>query len=298
MALVTVTGFPSSGKTRRVAQLIAHLDAALSHPDYDGPKYKVEVISDQSLNIARAVYNDSRSEKPARAALFTAVQRQLGKNTILIVDAMNYIKGFRYQMFCAAKEAGVRVCTVFAAAPPDKCKEWHAARDETDKYDDATFDNLLMRYEEPSSMVRWDSPLFIVACDDQSPPLDDIWKAVTAGNVQVANAGTAVAPRAPVDALQVLEGTTTSLVSMIMTEQTSTSGLGGNISLSLPSSSRLSLVLPPRNVTLSELQRNKRQFVTAHRKAITQGAMEKGAVDWTEESIARKFLAHLQETLQ
>lgn len=81
------------------------------------------------------------------------MQRLLAKDTILVVDAMNYIKGFRYQMFCAAKEAGVRVCTVrfgacdasqlgeiaqiFVAAPPDKCREWHAARDEADKYDDA-----------------------------------------------------------------------------------------------------------------------------------------------------------------
>jgi protein KTI12 len=40
------------------------------------------------------------------------VQRLLSKSTLLIVDAPNYIKGFRYQMFCAAKEAGVRVCTV------------------------------------------------------------------------------------------------------------------------------------------------------------------------------------------
>ena len=41
-------------------------------------------------------------------------------------------------------------------------------------------------------MVRWDSPLFTIAWDDNGAPLEDIWKAVTAGNVQVANAGTAV----------------------------------------------------------------------------------------------------------
>jgi len=32
--------------------------------------------------------------------------------TIVILDSLNYIKGFRYQLYCAAKEAGVRVCTV------------------------------------------------------------------------------------------------------------------------------------------------------------------------------------------
>lgn len=299
MALVTVSGFPCSGKSSRVDQLRSHLQSALAHPDYAGPKYKIEVISDTSLSIARTAYNDSRAEKPARGAIFAAVQRHLSKNTILIVDSLNYIKGFRYQMFCAAKEAGVRVCTIFVVAPPDKCKEWHAARQESEQYESATFDNLLVRYEEPSSMVRWDSPLFTVAWDDANAPWDDVWKAVSLGQVQVANAGTAVAPKAPTDALQTLEKTTTSLVSSIMAEQATAGGLGGTISLALTSGDgRVSLVLPPRNVTLSELQRHKRQFVTAHRKAITQGAAEKGSLDWTEESIAHKFVVHLQQNLQ
>lgn len=57
-------------------------------------------------------YVDSRSEKPARGALFTAMQRQMSQDTILIIDGMNYIKGFRYQMYCAARELKLRVCTV------------------------------------------------------------------------------------------------------------------------------------------------------------------------------------------
>jgi protein KTI12 len=55
---------------------------------------------------------ESQSEKPARAALFTAMQRQMGQDTILIIDSLNYIKGFRYQMYCAARELKLRVCTV------------------------------------------------------------------------------------------------------------------------------------------------------------------------------------------
>lgn len=87
------------------------------------------MISDDDLNVDREVYGgtynlflrfppvtdsslDGRLEKPARAALFTAMQRAIGQDTILIVDAMNYIKGFRYQMYCAAREMKVRVCTV------------------------------------------------------------------------------------------------------------------------------------------------------------------------------------------
>ena len=57
-------------------------------------------------------YSESRLEKPARATLFSAVIRVLNKETIVIVDGMNYIKGSRYQMYCAAREVGARVCTV------------------------------------------------------------------------------------------------------------------------------------------------------------------------------------------
>ena len=55
---------------------------------------------------------DSRSEKPARGTLFTALQRQISLNNIVILDAPNYIKGFRYQIYCAAREFKVRVATV------------------------------------------------------------------------------------------------------------------------------------------------------------------------------------------
>jgi protein KTI12 len=48
-----------------------------------------------------------------------------------------------------------------------------------------------MRYEEPSSMVRWDSPLFTVAWDDDDAAVErtvtDIWNAVTTGVIKKAN---------------------------------------------------------------------------------------------------------------
>lgn len=48
------------------------------------------------------------------------------------------------------------------------------------------FDNLIMRFEEPSSMARWDSPLFAISWDDDlegtnKSILDDLWVAVTQG---------------------------------------------------------------------------------------------------------------------
>lgn len=132
MSLVTISGYPCAGKSRRATQIKDHLEKRLADPSYSGPPLNVTVISDHTLNISRTAYDgrpstvhkpmtqtheDSRLEKPARGALFTALQRHLGSDRIVIVDSLNYIKGFRYQMYCAAREAKVRVCTVRDSAP-------------------------------------------------------------------------------------------------------------------------------------------------------------------------------------
>jgi len=83
-----------------------------------------------------------------------------------------------------------------------------------------------------------------------------------------------------------------------MSEQAASDGLGGPIALALSATSKPQITLPSRSITLSELQRSKRQFVTVHKKAITLGTTEKGPVDWSEESIATKFATYLEENLK
>ncbi|KAF8993694.1 chromatin associated protein KTI12 [Cyathus striatus] len=302
MALITVTGYPCSGKTSRAEQIKSYLDNRLQDPDYQGPVLTVSVLSDDSLGLNRSAYDDSRSEKPARGALFTAVQRQMSTNTILIVDGLNYIKGFRYQMYCAAREAKLRVCTVFVVASPELCRKWNQERkdmnDHAHAYAEDILENLFMRYEEPSSMVRWDSPLFTILSSDNNLPGPGIWEAVTRGNVKPPNAAVLSTAKAPVDALHTLEHASTNIVSAVMSEALVLQGVGGLVSIPLPNSSKIQLVLPARNITLSELQRLKRQFVTVHKKAITLGTTEKGSVDWDEESLGSKFAIYLEEHLK
>ncbi|KAI0688224.1 chromatin associated protein KTI12 [Cytidiella melzeri] len=298
MALVTISGFPCSGKTRRAEQLKAALETRLRDPEYAGPSLQVVVLSDEKLNIHRDVYNDSRSEKPARGALFTSIQRQMSQDTILIVDALNYIKGFRYQMYCAARELKLRVCTVYVVATENMCRKWNQSRPEQQRYSTDTLDDLLLRYEEPSSMVRWDSPLFTAPWTDEAIASDGIWKAVTEGIVKPPNAGTQAVPKAPTDALRTLEASATTIVAAIIAEQGGSGGLGGTVTLRISEEAKPTIILPPRNITLSELQRLKRQFVTVHKKAITLGTTEKGAVDWSERSIADKFAVYIEENLK
>ncbi|KAG9074596.1 hypothetical protein FS749_013815 [Ceratobasidium sp. UAMH 11750] len=248
--------------------------------------------------------SESRLEKPARSALLSAIVRDLSKSTILIIDSANYIKGFRYQIYCAAREVGVRVCTMHVVATPDMCRQWHQARQEHDRYADATFENLLQRYEEPNSMVRWDAPLFTVPWLDENVPGEDIWKAITSGDVRPANQAVAVVSKPPADALQILDRTTAAIVGAITSAQSSLGGTGGVLPLNVTSPQseplpKIDITLPARHVSLPELSRHKRQFVAARKKAVTQGlAGNKGEMEWGAEAVARKFVEYLEENMQ
>ncbi|KAH9485347.1 Protein kti12 [Psilocybe cubensis] len=265
MALITIAGYPAAGKSTRAAQLAAFLDAAIHSDDYNGPIAKVLVVSDHSLALSPHVYDaDSKAEKPARGALFAAVQRMLATDTILILDSLNYIKGFRYQLYCAARELKLRTST-----------------------------NLFARFEEPSSMVRWDAPLFTVLWDDKDIPGAEIWDAITKGSVKPPNSGTLSAAKAPVDALHVLEQVTTNLATAIVSA--SSAQATGGTSMVFANGVQFTVNLPPRAMTLSELQRLKRQFVSVHKKAITLGTTERGGVDWGAENIGRKFVEYVEE---
>jgi protein KTI12 len=130
MALITISGYPCSGKSTRAQQIKQDFESRLNDESYVGPKLSVEIVDDPGSKVGREAYDgecdsvvqptfanasscvDSKSEKPARASLFTNVTRSLGEDKIIICDAPNYIKGFRYQMYCAAREAKVRVATV------------------------------------------------------------------------------------------------------------------------------------------------------------------------------------------
>jgi protein KTI12 len=57
MALVTFSGYPSSGKTHRAIQLKEHLERRLADPTYNDQGLKVVILSDDSLNIDRSSYD-------------------------------------------------------------------------------------------------------------------------------------------------------------------------------------------------------------------------------------------------
>lgn len=113
-------------------------------------------------------------------------------------------------------------------------------------------------------MSRWDSPLFVVPFIDDTPDLEGIWNAMVGKNVVVkANQATVLKPAAESDYLYELDKVTQEVVTLIMDNQRASGGGGGT--LPVPESS-VPLELPPKDLTLPQLQRIRRQFITLNRK--------------------------------
>jgi protein KTI12 len=186
-----------------------------------------------------------------------------------------------------------------------------------------------MRFEEPSSMVRWDSPLFSIAWDDDlmndnlkdednpdEPPqqpknttLDDLWMAVTTGSKKGPTAAVASAAKPPPDALQVLAKTISAVVTALQVHISLNPSPSPPFPLITPNSSRSSkptttsssttdrflIHLPPRSISPSELQRLKRQFEGIQKRALISGGTGAREGNWTEEVVGERFGRYLME---
>lgn len=52
---------------------------------------------------------------------YARAKRLVAKDSIVILDGMNYIKGWRYQLWCESKAAGTSCCVVrFSSVYPDR----------------------------------------------------------------------------------------------------------------------------------------------------------------------------------
>ncbi|KAL4966023.1 putative RNA polymerase II Elongator complex associated protein Kti12 [Aspergillus stella-maris] len=155
MPLIVLTGYPCSGLTHRATQLARLLeetqsqlfpsdsDADASSTSTSTPqdasstsksklkpsRYKIHVVSTHdNVNTPRTVYDVARTEKEARGIAYTRAKRLLGKDSFVILDGMNYIKGYRYQLWCEAKALGTSSCVVHVGTPIDQCVANNEAR--------------------------------------------------------------------------------------------------------------------------------------------------------------------------
>ncbi|KAK3944278.1 protein kti12 [Diplogelasinospora grovesii] len=140
LTLIIITGLPTSGKSTRAAQLYSYLSeriASQQQPD-NNKKYRLHLISDQTQNISRTVYDLSQlpahvrsanaSEKDARAAIYGAVKRVLSPRDIVVLDGLNYIKGWRYQLYCEAKNMSTPHAVLQVGCSMDRARGVNQAR--------------------------------------------------------------------------------------------------------------------------------------------------------------------------
>ena len=123
--------------------------------------------------------------------------------------------------------------TTHEDTPTPERKESDGGQDEQQAYPSDLLDNLIFRYEEPSTHSRWDKPLFTVPWFDPEPPIAAIWAALTGTTLpSAAAAAAAAATETPVSGLSMsLASTTLSDTASIATGVTSaTTGRTGGLS--------------------------------------------------------------------
>ncbi|KAF0041116.1 hypothetical protein F2P81_007014 [Scophthalmus maximus] len=112
---------------------------------------------------------DSQKEKHVRAALKAEVERKVNKDDIVILDSLNYIKGYRYELFCLIKHTQTPHCLVYCLTSDEQSSTWNTSRDAAEQYTQDILDALVLRFEAPDSRNRWDSPLFTILKEDTLP---------------------------------------------------------------------------------------------------------------------------------
>jgi len=163
MALVVICGQPCSGKSTAALCLSVALKESESSST-------IRIIDEASFHLDRnQSYANMTAEKNLRGVLRSEVDRSVSRDNIIIVDSLNSIKGYRYELWCLARAAGIRYCVLFCDAEETQCKKWNEQRREKCEatYDDTIFEDLIRRFEKPDRRSRWDSPLFeLCPCKD------------------------------------------------------------------------------------------------------------------------------------
>lgn len=165
-----MVGIPCSGKSSRAKEIEEHIKKS---KDLKG---SVIVIKDEDLldNIHES-YKDSFNEKQTRGKVKAAVERALTRDDVVIVDSLNYIKGFRYELYCIARSLRTPHCVVYCDVTSTLQQHTMVWNRENlgSKYEESFLTAMAQRMEVPSEKSRWDCPLFALT-PDQVTPVEEI----------------------------------------------------------------------------------------------------------------------------
>ncbi|XWS34181.1 hypothetical protein CRYUN_Cryun21dG0018400 [Craigia yunnanensis] len=141
MALVVICGQPCSGKST-AAKCLAE---ALNESEC---KQTVRIINETSFHLDRnQSYANMPAEKNLRGVLRSEVDRSVSKDNIIIVNSLNSIKGYRYELWCLARAAGIRYFVLYCDVEEAQCRKWNEERREKGEaaYNDVIFEDLVKR---------------------------------------------------------------------------------------------------------------------------------------------------------
>ncbi|XP_075998378.1 protein KTI12 homolog [Genypterus blacodes] len=249
MPLIVMCGFPCSGKTRRTEELKVYFE--------ENGGRKVHVVGDGVMGVERnTVYADSQKEKNVRGALKAAVERKVNKDDIVILDSLNYIKGYRYELYCLIKHTQTPHCLVYCLTSGEESTVWNSSRDVTEKYTQDILDALVLRFEAPDSRNRWDSPLFTILKED-TLPLEAISDAIFKRKAPAPNQSTQSQPLSSTNFLYELDKITQDVLMAIFNAQKTS--VPGDLIPVPGTSEKIQLT---RSVNMAELRKLRRQFIS------------------------------------
>ena len=181
----------------------------------------------------------------------------MSRDTHVILDSPNYIKGYRYELYCLSKLLKTTQCVVHCDTPVEKAAEWNAQRlIKSERYSAETFDALVQRFETPDSRNRWDFPLVTLYPSDPLPERE-LLDAILKAKPPPPNQSTQSQPLASVDFLHELDRQTQSIVSKIL-ELQGQGLLPGSVSVP-GTEEKMTL---KRHVTMGEIRRYRNQFIS------------------------------------
>lgn len=171
MPLIIITGHPCSGKTTFSTRLSDYFQQQFLIEEVDNnnkKSKKVIIINEESECIKkREGYKNSFNEKLSRAALKSAVDHALKADCTVIVDSLNYIKGYRYELYCIARSLRTPHCVAWIECEDNIAWQWNidrAINDIDNSYEELIMSDLRLRFEAPLEKNRWDNPLFRINC--------------------------------------------------------------------------------------------------------------------------------------
>ncbi|XP_040893353.1 protein KTI12 homolog [Toxotes jaculatrix] len=249
MPLIVLCGYPCSGKTRRAEELKVYFE--------ESTKRRVHIVGDGALGVEKnSVYADSQKEKHVRAALKAEVERKVNKDDIVILDSLNYIKGYRYELFCLIKHAQTPHCLVYCLTSDEQSSSWNTSREAAEQYTQDIFDALVLRFEAPDSRNRWDSPLFTILKDD-TLPFEAISDALFKRKAPPPNQSTQSQPLSSANFLYELDKVTQDMLMAIFNAQKTS--VPGDL-ISVPGATeKIELT---RSINMAELRKLRRQFIS------------------------------------